>query len=228
MGAKKRSKASQKAPAVEIVSSKPAWRFGMTADQKHSLGVLACRVAAVFVVASICLVTIIYSTRVYFDVHGASRDMYRCVSESLSNLGWEHWLDDGSLLGAMRLGSFVVWDGSIDLGVLVDKPGALQSVIADIESACSLYSSTVMHTIRSPKEWSLWNSHFQLNIQEWMPNGSQLDGVLSSFSMDWIFPLQSCDVGPLKALCPSNSSAVLAHRFGEYWQNSSLMELFMK
>lgn len=48
------------------------------------------------------------------------RTVGRHVFEKLREFGVRHWLDGGSLLGAMRMGDILPWDFDIDVGIIRD------------------------------------------------------------------------------------------------------------
>jgi len=57
------------------------------------------------------------------------------VDELLTRHGIAHWLDWGSLLGAVRHGALIPWDGDVDFGLLSDDWGPLPDLAGEIEAA---------------------------------------------------------------------------------------------
>jgi len=54
-------------------------------------------------------------------MHGAA--VFLLVADVLDELGIQFWLDQGTLLGAVRQGSLLPWDNDIDLGVWDEQVG---------------------------------------------------------------------------------------------------------
>lgn len=58
----------------------------------------------------------------------------RQVKGVLDKYGIEYWLDIGTLLGAMRDGKFIPWDGDIDLGIWYDNIPKIISIFAEFRN----------------------------------------------------------------------------------------------
>ena len=56
----------------------------------------------------------------------------RQVKEILDKHGVEYWLDCGTLLGAVRDGKFIPWDGDIDLGTLESQMSKIKIVAKEL------------------------------------------------------------------------------------------------
>ena len=46
------------------------------------------------------------------------KDLLSFTEDLLSRHGITHWIDYGSLLGAVRQGTFIPWDSDVDFGIL--------------------------------------------------------------------------------------------------------------
>lgn len=57
------------------------------------------------------------------------------VDELLTRQGIAHWLDWGSLLGAVRDQTLIPWDGDVDFGAVLDDWGPLLDLTAEIQAA---------------------------------------------------------------------------------------------
>ena len=57
------------------------------------------------------------------------------VHELLDRQGIVHWVDYGTLLGAVRGGEFIAWDSDVDFGILADDASRVLALTKEIEAA---------------------------------------------------------------------------------------------
>src|SRR5439155_9497138 len=63
------------------------------------------------------------------------RELTECVNDLLDRHGIVHWLDHGTLLGAVREGAFIAWDEDVDFGVFDSDLPAILELVPELEAA---------------------------------------------------------------------------------------------
>src|SRR5690554_5301972 len=58
----------------------------------------------------------------------------RKVQELFADQGFDYWVDSGALLGLIRDGRELAWDGDIDLGVWDSDLGEVKRLIMDLRT----------------------------------------------------------------------------------------------
>lgn len=201
-------------------------------DLKTEVLLALTKIIAIAVVAMACGVAVYYCTHIYYDREAALHDALVCTQSRLAAKKAVSWITNGTLLGAVRLQRFVMWDGEIDVAVLNDGLTAQQmdTVISAVETACFPYSSSLQSTgAGEPRRWRLCTKRICAEIHEFLPWTVQpgylwsIDGVAPS---DQILPLSSCTVEGIVASCPVNSSYFLDSAYGPEWRSGSLTSLF--
>jgi hypothetical protein len=110
------------------------------------------------------------------------RELTDFVHELLDRHGIVHWLDYGTLLGAVRNGAFIPWDEDVDFGVLdTDVPRILE-LVPELEAAGHAVDAsdpTVVRIRYSPV------NELHVDLFRW----SERDGILwTEFDSDFDWP----------------------------------------
>jgi len=184
------------------------------------------RLLLVGVVAAVSGVTWWYGSTVLFDRKSALRDALSCASSGLASHGVTTWIVNGTLLGAQRTGTFVMYDVDVDLAVLhEDGDRNLDEIVKDVALKCS--AGKVEVTTSYPRQWKYCNLRSCLAIHEYVrsTNGRvrSIDGTTDA---NYLFPLQPCEVSGVKVNCPLDPSHFLREAFGHIWTTAPLAHLF--
>jgi hypothetical protein len=91
----------------------------------------------------------------------------------LTRHGITHWLDFGSLLGAVRGGELIPWDGDVDLGILEQDLGSILALASEVETA-GHQLETVTQGLRI--NYSAVNT-LHVDLFPWRPRDDQLEAV---------------------------------------------------
>ena len=103
------------------------------------------------------------------------------VDELLTRHGIEHWVDYGTLLGAVREGELIPWDEDVDFGIRARDREAVHALVPEIEAAG--------YHVDTGRKWGISILYSAINVQAvdlfvWYES----DGVLSTTfdpQLDW-------------------------------------------
>lgn len=104
------------------------------------------------------------------------------VHELLERHGIRHWLDYGTLLGAVRTGELIAWDDDIDIGMFASDLDRLRELGPEIEAA-GFHTDLTLAAYDPHVHYSRVNELF-LDLRPWSPQ----DGLLvhdKSTQHDW-------------------------------------------
>jgi hypothetical protein len=105
------------------------------------------------------------------------------TSDLLTRHGIVHWLDYGTLLGAVREGEMIAWDGDADFSILQRQEHAVLSLAEDFAAAG--------HRLERP---SLWRGHEGvIRILYSEANAAQLDLFIWETQDGMLLPLEGTD-----------------------------------
>ena len=191
-------------------------------------GVFFAKLSVCVLISFLFVVTVQYCATVYYDQNAALSETYSCLHNEFGRLGRVAWLDEGSLLGAVRIHAFVIWDSDIDLSMLVDGPEDADAVLKEVGSACRLKLQKQSVGDRARNKHYLYNSHVTVAVAEWQASrdASLMSTAAFQASYDTILPLHSCFIGLLNAWCPNKPQVLLQRAYGPNWGNESFMTLF--
>lgn len=193
---------------------------------KHELLLVFAKICAIAVVGLACSVAIYYCTHIYYDREAALHDALTCTQRFLADDKISSWLTNGTLLGAIRLQRFIMWDGEIDIGVLRSTTQGLSSTMGRIESQCFPYSSTMQGTGDDPRRWRLCTRRVCAEIHEFVQVSNELRSIDGSSNVNLTFPLSECTVEGIASQCPGNVTFFLDEAYGPNWRSDSLTSLF--
>lgn len=195
------------------------------------------RAGLITMLGVVLYVTVSYCTGVYFDRESAFRAALRCSEGVMDEAGARHWLQNGTLLGATRLGRLILWDADLDYGILDDGAADLVSVSALLDSRCFGYrSSDKAGTVNG--EYHVWRKctnrlcaefHEAKLIRRPAPGGGTVEVVITGHGASpssELLPLKECHVAEVKTVCPRNPPYFLAQAYGSEWLTKPLTKLF--
>jgi hypothetical protein len=102
------------------------------------------------------------------------------LEDLLTRNGIRHWLDFGSLLGAVRNGELVPWDNDADIGIFEEDFEAVRALTPEI-TAAGYHVIGEMRILYGPYNWN------HVDIWRWW----ERDGLLethAAFDTRWIWP----------------------------------------
>ena len=177
---------------------------------------------------TIIWITVFYASSICYDRDAALRDAFTCVSRALLETNAEHWLVNGSLLGATRLGHFVLWDGEIDLAFVSESVSTAVSFVQNISDYCSHIGELTRSTLtdESPGVWKLCSNRVCVELIEYIKKGEDFFSAFGSVSSSATLPLVTCTLAGISTFCPRDGSTYLQHAFGEFWATAPLTSLF--
>lgn len=195
-----------------------------------SKAVFMVQAALMVLVAVVTWVTYVYCSSVYYDRESAFHNVLECTERVLSDEGMEHWLQNGTLLGATRLGRLVLWDADLDFGVLNSPSLELGSIGGRLDDLCFGHTSTVRDGAVQPelRVWRKCTRRICAEFHEAVLSADKNtvrsgDGTSSTANL---FPLNSCTVANVGTKCPHNSAFFLAQAYGGDWLTRPLTKLF--
>lgn len=194
---------------------------------KEEILVAIAKLGAILVVAIVCVASGMYCSHIYYDREAALHDALLCADAVLQGSSTTNWPTNGTLLGAARLGRFVMWDSEIDIGVL--RSDSLRNVVELLATECFTYSRSVETAApaNAPRRWRMCTRRVCAEIHEFIQEGNttlrSIDGVSPVSEM---FPLTGCVVDRVPAKCPANVSFYLDAAYGANWRKESLTSLF--
>lgn len=200
---------------------------------KHEVMLALTKLVVIVVVGVACAVAILYCTHIYYDREQALYDALVCTQDVLGKQQLTTWITNGTLLGAVRLGRFVMWDGELDVAVLHAGGGTASDSVATavevLETQCFPYSSSMQGTaLGQPRRWRLCTSRVCAEIHEFVSikDGkyfSSIDGVAPH---NQTLPTVDCQVQGIDVQCPANTTFFLDAAFGGEWKSGSLTAMF--
>lgn len=196
----------------------------------YELYVWGLRFAALGAVILISMVTYTYCDNIYHDREQSLMETFSCVNQAIAEAGAPHWLTHGSLLGAERLSHFIMWDGDIDISVLVEKVSNMFPIVAKIEEMCKLTTtdrSAEVTKKEEPASWRLCTSRNCVVLYEYLnkPQGMMLSQYGEADQSDAL-PLTKCSISGVEASCPREKEPILRRIFGENWRTDRLTSMF--
>lgn len=208
----------------------PEKRFPVTGSgPAYELYVWGLRLAALAAVVIISTITYTYCFNIYHDREQSLMETFGCVNKAISEAGAPHWLTHGSLLGAERLSHFIMWDGDIDISVLVEKMSNIFPIVAKIEQMCQLTTTdrSTVATAEEPGSWRLCTSRTCVVLYEYLnqPEGMMLSQY-GEEEQSVTLPLTKCSISGVEASCPREKEPILRRVFGENWRTDRLTSLF--
>eukprot|EP01013_Petalomonas_cantuscygni_P034213 TRINITY_DN616_c0_g1_i1.p1 TRINITY_DN616_c0_g1~~TRINITY_DN616_c0_g1_i1.p1 ORF type:complete len:550 (-),score=79.69 TRINITY_DN616_c0_g1_i1:68-1717(-) len=146
----------------------------------------------------------------------------RYVVGKLVGAGIEHWIAQGTLLGAVRnRGRYIMWDTDVDIYVrgedeqrVVDLfSGPFSETQHDFEK--DHVKNRMQYMIFAGRKRSVWTSHVEI----WLWRNNTRNPHLEQYD-SYIFPLQQCPFGfyDLPVQCPADPEWLLRKWFGEKWR----------
>jgi len=198
---------------------------------KHELLLVLTKFIALAIVALAGTVAVYYCTHIYYDREEALHDAFVCTNEVLKSGDVVTWLTNGTLLGAVRLGHFVMWDGEIDIAVLNEGGSSIDTAIETIQASCFPYSNTLRSSGDDgmPRRWHMCTRRVCAEIHEFLP-APEAPGYLRSVDgltpTSQVFSLSPCLIEGVNASCPQNATYFLDSAYGPEWRSGSLTAMF--
>jgi hypothetical protein len=151
-------------------------------------------------------------------------EMTRFVHELLAKNGIVHWLDYGTLLGAVREGAFIPWDEDVDFGVLEEDVPAILALEPEIMAAGHALDTHNPIAIRvqlsavntTHVDLFVWREENGFLRTDFNP-GSDWPGIHghTSFARGYVEDLESVSLNGMELPAPSPARRFLAdHRYG--------------
>lgn len=200
-------------------------------EAKTPRGLIWTRVGIMLLIAFVTWITISYCSRLYYNRAGAFHDALECSKRVLQEHGMQFWLQNGTLLGATRLGHLVLWDADLDFGVLLNDENKFNAVSEDLDRSCFGARATTRNGAQIPtlRIWRkctrrLCAEFHETNYREGPP-AVMVTGNGESPSEE-LFPLAACTVAGVESMCPHNSAYYLAQAYGSEWLTRPLTTLF--
>lgn len=212
---------------------------------------LTMRLTIIGVLFILILITALYANAVYFDRERAVAELHNCLGVFFADARLPYWLEDGALLGAVRIETFIIWDTDIDFSVLPSRElNTKEKVLLAAEAACGLeqaphnerhrvrlcndrvcalihfYATNSAGAMRNGEDVITPNSAAAGNEDEEALPRTLIDGKGRIISTDVVFPLQPCWVGSVAASCPNDPSVLLEQSFGANWSTAKFVSLF--
>jgi hypothetical protein len=205
--------------------------MGEKFNLKHEVLLAFTRISAIAVVGFACFIAIYYCSHIYYDREAALHDALVCSKSILEDGSVTSWITNGTLLGAVRLGRFVMWDGEIDIAVFHQLPikhDDVADAVKLIEDRCLSYSSTLQGGLGRPRRWRLCTHRVCAEIHEFLlsSDGTQLTSIDGVVPLDQALPLTPCTVEGVLTSCPANNTFFLDAAYGPDWRSGSLTSLF--
>lgn len=206
------------------------------APEPSAAALLATRVGIVGLIGFVLFVTISFCTGVYYDRESAFHEALNCSESVLNAAGVRHWLQNGTLLGATRLGRLVLWDADLDYGFLVDDAADLNAVSSQLNERCFRFRATEKSgaTNSELRVWRKCTHRLCAEFHQGKVVKERIDGELAEFIVtgagaspsEQMFPLVPCRVAEVDAVCPHNAAFFLAQAYGSEWLTKPLTKLF--
>lgn len=111
-------------------------------------------------------------------MRGQLADLLLDVKAVLDTHGVDFWLNDGTLLGAVRDGDFIPWEKDIDLGAWVDTPDETKEKVAGAlrDKGYKVLLTPIYMTIRNGRIWAdiefYENKNGMAVLPQWLPVNS--------------------------------------------------------
>jgi hypothetical protein len=151
-------------------------------------------------------------------------ELTRFTHELLDQYGIFHWLDYGSLLGAVRDGHLVPWDSDVDIGIMETQRDALASLAGEVEAVGHVLDTSDPHVARVKLSnintqhvdlfyWHTDNGMLTTSYYE----GTEWPGMTErqTFPCHYIESLESVVLEDYELPAPSPAGRFLAeHRYG--------------
>jgi hypothetical protein len=151
--------------------------------------------------------------------HQALTELFRTVNHYLRDLGVEHWIVDGTLLGYHRQGDILAHDKDVDFGAHEREYDAIRSAGHRLPSGYRLYDTSHRH--RGPK---LYIAHqgWEADIYFYEDRGGQLRsyaneptaGYAEPFPRGFVYPIAQAQFLGQPTCVPAQVVAYLHHAYG--------------
>lgn len=208
--------------------------------------VYALRFAALAIVGVVTAITVVYAISIFYDREALLTSTFRCVTDAIDSSGSEHWIVSGTLLGAVRLQHFVMWDTEVDLALLLDRVKDSIPIVGRITEACPhLNRVTSSHSTAlyaggadasaaaiggsdatTPGSWRLCSGRVCVVLYEYVRMGAQLLSPTGTQAIATALPTSRCVISGVNATCPNDDEFFLNYAFGDKWRTERLTKLF--
>lgn len=203
--------------------------------------VYALRAAAIAIVGAVSAITVLYAYSIFYDREALLTDAFRCVNDALDASGLDHWVVNGTLLGAVRLKHFVLWDTEVDFALLLDRLTDVKPIIGHIQSSCShlhidrvtsthdevaLTSDAVTQESTTPGSWQMCSGRVCVMLYEYLKAGEQLVSAYGFQAASTALPTARCTISGVSAMCPNDDEFFLSEAYGSNWKTERLTTLF--